>query len=179
MSSESSTPARASSAPPKKVRRHVLDGTDRAILRVLRADARTANNALAELVGIAPSTCLARVKALRDAGVIRGFHADIDPAALGHHLQAMIAVRVQGTARAEMAKLGRQLATRPEVLDVYFVAGVDDFLVHVAARDTETLRGFVVDQLSARPEISHTETSLIFEHLPATRGTSGTERPAR
>jgi len=125
------------------------------------------NNALAEAVGIAPSTCLGRVRALRASGVIRGFHADVDPAALGLHLQAMIAVRVQGTARGEMLAFARRVARRPEVLDLYFVAGADDFLIHVAARDTEMLRAFVVDQLSARPEVANTETSLIFEHLPA------------
>ncbi len=151
----------------KKVRRPVLDEIDRTILRLLRADARTPNNALAAAAGIAPSTCLARVTALRESGVIRGFHADIDPAALGQHLQAMIAVRVQATARANLAPLAHRIARRPEVLDLYFVAGADDFLVHVAARDTEALRAFVVDQLSARPEIAYTETSLIFEHIPA------------
>ena len=152
---------------PKNLRRPVLDEVDREILRILRADARTPNNAVAEAVGIAPSTCLARVKALRESGVIRGFHADIDPAALGHHLQAMIAVRVQATSRANLAPLAHRIARQPEVLDLYFVAGADDFLVHVAARDTEALRAFVLDQLSARPEISYTETSLIFEHLNA------------
>jgi DNA-binding Lrp family transcriptional regulator len=168
MSTSDSGRSGSGSVPPNKVqRRPVLDTTDRAILRVLRADARIANNALAEAVGIAPSTCLARVRALRESGVIRGFHTDIDPAALGHQLQAMIAVRVQGTARSEMGTFARQIAARPEVLDVYFVAGADDFLLHVAARDTETLRAFVVDQLSARPEVAYTETSLIFEHLRA------------
>lgn len=155
----------------KKIR---VDETDRAILRLLRDDARMPNNALAEAVGIAPSTCLGRVRALRESGVIRGFHADIDPAALGLHLQAMIAVRLQGTARGEMPAFARRIARRPEVMDLYFVAGADDFLIHVAARDTEMLRAFVVDQLSARPEVAYTETSLIFEHLPATA--SGTER---
>lgn len=152
---------------PKDVRRPVLDATDRAILRRLRDDARIPNNALAEAVGIAPSTCLARVRTLREQGVIRGFHADIDPAALGLTLQAMIAVRVQSGARGEMLAFAQRIARRPEVLDLYFVAGADDFLIHVATRDTDGLRTFVVDQLSARPEVSSTETSLIFEHLPA------------
>ena len=137
-----SAPSRPRPPVPKRIR-PVLDATDRAILRHLHADARVTNAALADAV--------------------------IDPAAVGLRLQAMIAVRVQGTARAEMATLAHELAARPEVLDVYFLAGVDDFLVHVAARDTETLRAFVVDQLSARPEIAHTETNLIFEHLPARR----------
>jgi len=145
----------------------VLDETDRRILRLLEQDARVPNNALAAAVGIAPSTCLGRVRALREAGVIRGFHAEIDPAALGRGLQAMIAVRMQAGARSQLTAFAQRIAGRPEVMDVYFVAGADDFLLHVAVRDTDTLRAFVVDQLSAHPEVALTETSLIFEHIPA------------
>ena len=72
---------------------------DRTILNVLIQDARTPNNALAAQVGVAPSTCIGRVRALRDAGVIRGYHADVDPAALGRPLQALIAVRLRPGAR--------------------------------------------------------------------------------
>ena len=123
------------------------------------------NNALADAVGIAPSTCLARVRALRESGVIRGFHADVDPAALGRGLRAMVAVRMQPGSRQQLAAFARHIAARPEVLDVYFLAGADDFLVHVAVHDTESLRTFVVDQLSARPEVAVTQTSLVFEHM--------------
>jgi len=63
-----------------------LDDIDRHIVRELARDARVANNALAERVGIAPSTCLGRVRSLRERGVIRGYHADVDPAALGRRL---------------------------------------------------------------------------------------------
>jgi len=80
------------------VRPRALDDVDRHLLRLLEQDARTPNNALAAAVGIAPSTCLARIRALREAGVIRGFHAEIDPAALGRGLQAMIAVRMHARA---------------------------------------------------------------------------------
>jgi len=125
------------------------------------------NNALAAAVGIAPSTCLGRVRLMRETGVIRGFHAEVDPAALGRGLQAMISVRMQSGARAQLRTFARGIAARPEVLDVYFVAGANDFLIHVAVRDTATLRAFVVDQLSARAELALTETSLIFEHVPA------------
>ena len=145
-----------------------LDHTDRKILQVLAADARIANNALATQVGIAPSTCLGRVRALRSSGAIRGFHADIDPAALGHPLQAMIAIRLQAGARSRMMAFTERIRSRPEVLDVYFLAGADDFLLHVAAADAAALRDFVVDQLSARPEVALTETNLIFEHLRGT-----------
>src|SRR6476619_6600252 len=79
--------------------RPALDPIDRRILAALVRDARIANNALAAEVGIAPSTCLGRVRAMREAGVIRGYHADLDPDAIGVPLQAMIAVRLR--ARSE------------------------------------------------------------------------------
>ncbi|RYV52663.1 Lrp/AsnC family transcriptional regulator [Pengzhenrongella frigida] len=167
MVTESSATVPGRRAAPPDVRRPVLDETDRRILRILERDARVPNNALAAAVGVAASTCLGRVRAMREAGIIRGFHAEIDPEALGRGLQAMIAVRMQSGARGELAAFAQGIAARPEVRDVYFVAGADDFLLHVAVRDTATLRAFVVDQLSARPEVALTETSLIFEHLPA------------
>lgn len=141
------------------------DEIDLRILRVLAADARIPNNALAARVGIAPSTCLGRVRALRESGVIRGYHADVDPASLGRPLQAMIAVRLQAGARGRMVDFVDRMRRLPEVMDVYFLAGADDFLVHVATADGAGLRDFVVDQLSAHPEVGLTETNLIFDHV--------------
>jgi len=141
-----------------------LDDVDRAILMALATDARMPNNALAERVGIAPSTCLGRVRALRESGAIRGYHADIDPAALGFPLQAMIAVRLQATARDRLRAFTDRMRSLPQVRSIYFLAGADDFLVHVVARDAAALRDFVLDQLSQHHEVALTETKLIFDH---------------
>src|SRR5262245_376470 len=92
-----------------------LDDIDRHLVRELARDARIANNALAERVGIAPSTCLGRVRSLRERGVIRGYHADVDPAALGRPLQAMIAVRLQSHARSRIRVFVAGVAGLPEV----------------------------------------------------------------
>src|SRR3984885_1612183 len=143
-----------------------LDEIDRQIVRELAQDARLANNALAERVGIAPSTCLGRVRSLRERGVIRGYHADVDPAALGRPLQAMIAVRLQSNARGRIRGFAADVAALPEVLNVFFLAGKDDFLLHVAAASTASLREFV-ESLSAGGDVSYTETSLLFEHVRA------------
>ena len=132
----------------------------------LARDARIPNNTLAERAGVAPSTCLGRVRALRERGVIRGYHADVDPAALGRPLQAMIAVRLQSTARAHIRTFAGEVARLPEVLNVFFLAGKDDFLLHVAAASTEGLRDFVAE-LSSEADVAYTETSLIFEHVRA------------
>ncbi|WP_433560567.1 Lrp/AsnC family transcriptional regulator [Nocardia sp. CA-151230] len=142
-----------------------LDAIDRLLLDELARDGRMTNNALAAAAGIAPSTCLGRVRALVEHGVIRGFHADIDPAALGRDLQAMIAVRVRAAARGQLAEFGEQMAALPEVENVYFIAGADDYLIHVATADSGELRTFVLEHLSAHSSVASTETILIFEHV--------------
>ncbi len=98
------------------------------------------NSALADAVGIAASTCHGRVRRLQDLGVIRGYYADIDPAAIGLSLQAMVSVSLQSNARSKIRNFIQQIRRKPQVMDVYFLAGADDFIIHVAARDTDDLR---------------------------------------
>ncbi len=140
---------------------------DRAILHELAVDARIPNNALAERVGIAASTCLGRVRALRATGVIRGFHADVEPSALGRDLQAMISIKLAAHARGSMGPFVARISRQPEVLDVYFVAGANDYLLHVAVGSTGELRDFVARHLNCDPDVALTETNLIFEHTRA------------
>jgi DNA-binding Lrp family transcriptional regulator len=141
-----------------------LDATDRAILEALSEDARLPNNRLAERVGVAPSTCLARVNALRERGVLLGFHAEIDLAALGRPLQAIIAVRLAVHAREQIDAFTRDVRQLPGVLSVFHMTGVTDYLLWVAATDMQDLRDFVVDHLATHPAVAHAETSLIYEH---------------
>ncbi len=97
--------------------------------------------------------------------MIRGYYTDIDPAAIGLALQAMISVSLHAAARANIRKFIQQIRRMPQVMDVYFLAGADDFILHVAARDTDDLRSFVVENLNADADVAGTQTSLIFEHL--------------
>jgi DNA-binding Lrp family transcriptional regulator len=149
----------------KDVRAVDIDNVDRRILTALHADARISNSALADIVGIAPSTCHGRLRRLQELGVIRGFYTDVDPAAIGRPLQAMISVSLQSNARGRIRHFIAEIRKLPQVIDVYFLAGADDFILHVAARDTEDLRSFVVENLNADPDVAGTQTSLIFEHL--------------
>ena len=110
---------------------------------------------------------LQRLRALQDTGVIRGFHADIDPARVGRSLQAMICVRMQGHSRAKLSAYLRGLAGLPGVLNVYLLGGAHDFFIHVAVPDTEALNDFVIEHLSANPDVALTETNLIFQHAHA------------
>lgn len=151
---------------PKELRRgYELDHIDRRLLELLRDDARMTNQALSEALGVAPSTCLARMKALQQGGVIRRFTIDVDPRALGQGIEALISVRLRAGARQQMAAFGETLKNVPEVTQYFFVGGMDDFLIHVTARDTDHIRQFVLEHLSADPVVATTQTSLVFDHV--------------
>jgi DNA-binding Lrp family transcriptional regulator len=165
MAEESAYTPETSGRSPKDVRGAAIDDVDRRILTALHSDARISNSALADVVGIAPSTCHGRVRRLQEIGVIRGYYTDVDPAAIGRPLQAMISVSLQSHARGRIRHFIAEIRKLAQVIDVYFLAGADDFILHVAARDTEDLRSFVVENLNADPDVAGTQTSLIFEHL--------------
>ncbi len=141
-----------------------LDRTDAAILRELQKNARIHNKELAGRVGIAASTCLERVRRLGDAGVFRGFHAELDPEALGIGLQAIIAVRIVRHTRDQVDAFESHAAGLPEVIALFHVGGANDFLVHVAVEDSAALRDLVLEKFTTRPEVEHLETSLLFRY---------------
>jgi DNA-binding Lrp family transcriptional regulator len=151
-------------APVPKDPQPPLDAIDRVMVAILAADARITNQALAERVGVAPSTALARLRALRDRGVIHGFHAEVDLAALGRPLQALVAVRLAVHAREQIDAFSRAVGDLPGVLMVFHLTGVTDYMIWVAAADAQELREFVVDHLATHPSVAHAETSLIYEH---------------
>jgi DNA-binding Lrp family transcriptional regulator len=141
-----------------------LDATDIQIIRELRKNARVSNKALAAAVGLAPSSCLERVRRLRMAKVLTGYHADVDADAIGIGLQAMVAVRLARHARAEVEAFQKHLESLVEVVTIFHVAGANDYLIHVAVRDATHLRELALSAFTERPEVDHIETRLIFQH---------------
>jgi DNA-binding Lrp family transcriptional regulator len=146
-----------------------LDRIDFAIMEVLQKNARVANNRLAEAVGVAPSTCLERVRRLARLGVLRGYHAEVDPTAVGVGLEALIAVRLRQHSRDLVDSFQNYVVELPEVRSVFHVTGGDDFLVHVAVRDSDHLRDLALDSFTNRPEVDHIHTRLIFKYTPTWR----------
>lgn len=140
-----------------------LDRIDCDILNLLQKDGRLSNKELASAVGLAPSSCLTRVQRLRSGGVLRGAHAEVDPAAMGVGLQALIAVQLRQHSRAQVKAFWKHALGLPEVLAVFHVAGTHDFQVHVAVRDAHHLRDLAMDAFTTRSEVAHIQTSLIFE----------------
>jgi len=141
-----------------------LDRTDRAILGLLLEDARSTNKELAARAGIAQSTCSERVRRLERTGVLKGFHAEVDLPSLGVGLQALIAVQLQRHERTQVDRFRAYAESLPEVVAFYHMAGSDDFLVHVVVRDSDHLRDIAMGAFTSQPEVTHIETSIIFEH---------------
>lgn len=142
-----------------------MDELDSALVRLLQEDGRRTNRDLAQELGIAPSTCLERVRSLRERGVLTGFHAEADLQSLGRGLQAMIAVRVRPPSRAVIEQFQNFVAQMPEVISVFVLTGTDDFLLHVAVRDTDHLHAVVLDKLTERRELADVRTSVVYGHL--------------
>lgn len=142
-----------------------VDATDLAILSELSSDARIPNNILAAKVGIAPSTCLGRVKALSAAGIVTGYHAAINEKLLGVTVNAMISVLVSPSARDRLLSSAKSLQHLPEVKEVFVLGGSPDLLVRVATRSIDDLRAFVATHLGSNRAFSTTQTVIIFEHL--------------
>ncbi|HJW32373.1 MAG TPA: Lrp/AsnC family transcriptional regulator [Holophagaceae bacterium] len=140
-----------------------LDRTDRAILAKLQKDARLSNKELAVAVGLAPSSCLVRVQRLQREGILRGFHAFVNPSALGVGLQALIGVQLKQHSRAKVKAFTQHLLELREVVALYHVTGAFDFQVHVAVRGPEHLRDLALDAFTSRPEVQSIQTAMLFD----------------
>lgn len=139
-----------------------LDSVDELILGVLQNDARIANKDLAAKAGIAPSTCLDRVTRLFRTGLLTRYRAEIDPAAMGRTVQALLAIQFRAHSRPLVDPFVDEIRALPETRAVYHVTGPVDFIVHVACGDIPDLQRLVLDEFTARPEVGHVQTNLVF-----------------
>ena len=142
-----------------------LDAIDKQVIAILSRDGRTTNADLAAAMGVAPSTAHTRMRSLVDRGIITGFHASVDHQRLGRGLQAMIGVALRPGARHDsIVAFADEVRKLPQVVQLFFVGGVDDFMVHIAVADASEVREFVVEHLSAQQSVATTRTSIVFEY---------------
>lgn len=137
-----------------------LDRTDVAIIRTLQEDARITNRDLASRVRLSASACLERVRRLVDRGVIRGYHAAVDPAAVGVGLEVLLMVRLQRHTRSTIEAFQRHCDGLEEVIHWWHLTGDSDYVLHLGVRDHEHLRTFLMDSFTTRPEIAQLSTHI-------------------
>jgi DNA-binding Lrp family transcriptional regulator len=137
-----------------------LDATDWRILRELQAEGRITNLALANKIGLSPPPCLRRVRALEEAGLITGYTALLDEAALGFALTAFAMVRLHNQSEADLRAFENALLGWPMVREAHMLSGESDYMLKCVSRDLTSFQGFVLDQLTAAPNVASVKTFL-------------------
>jgi DNA-binding Lrp family transcriptional regulator len=141
-----------------------LDDVDLRILTILYKNADITNKELAAHIGIAPSTCLERVKRLKQNGVVKNAFIDVNLKTIGGNIEAIAAIRLQPYNKEVVNQLRDDLLQLPEIISMYHMGGSYDYFIHMSVRDSEHLRNFVFEAITSRDEVTTVETSLIFEH---------------
>ncbi|WP_418320701.1 Lrp/AsnC family transcriptional regulator [Piscinibacter sakaiensis] len=142
-----------------------LDAVDLRILRELQDDASLSNVALARKVHLSPSPCLARVKALQAAGLIRRYVALLDPTRLGLHLNVFISISLKQQTRSSLEAFEAKIGARDEVMECYLMTGDADYLIRVAVPDIAALERFILEQLSPMKEIEKIRSSFALKQV--------------
>lgn len=146
-----------------------LDNTDIKLLAILYAEPTISNKTLAERIGLAPSSCHERTKRLYANEVIKGTFLHVDTELVGGHIQAIVAVRLASHDRPTIAGFQAALLDTEEVVSMYHTGGENDFLIHVSVPNALHLRDFVFDSITARNEVNHVETALVYDVQRSTR----------
>jgi DNA-binding Lrp family transcriptional regulator len=142
------------------VRRVKLDKIDQRILHDLQANGRISNVELARRAGISAPPCLRRVRALERAGYVRGYHAELEPKALGFNVTVFAHVGLASQAEADLQAFEELVATWPQVRECYMLAGETDFLLKVVAEDWDAYERFLTSKLTAAPNVTHVKSAL-------------------
>lgn len=137
-----------------------IDPIDRRILAELQHNGRITNIELSHRVGLTAPPCLRRVKALEDAGVITGYHADVDPAALGYAITVFAMVSLRSQAEDDLRAFEEHVAGLPEVRECHMLNGEIDFILKVVATDLQSFQRFLTSSLTRAPNVASVKTSL-------------------
>ena len=137
-----------------------LDQIDLRILRDLQDHGRMTNVELARRAGISAPPCLRRVRVLEEAGYIRGYHADLEPKALGFNVIVFAQVGLDSQAETDLEAFEALVNEWPEVRECYMLAGEADFLLKVVAEDWDAYQTFLTTRLTTAPNVSHVKSAL-------------------
>lgn len=140
-----------------------LDAVNNRILHELTADGRVSNAELAERVGLSASACLRRVQELERSGVIKGYRAVLDRAALGTGFTAFIAVGLSDHTKASQKAFEESIVTSPEVRECHNITGVFEYLLRVEAADLSAYKIFHTEVLGTLPQVNSITTYVVME----------------
>ena len=145
-----------------------LDSIDRAILNELQKDGRLSNQDLAQRVHLSPSACLRRVKRLEETGVIAQYVALVNPKAVGKQGTSYTIINLERLTTAALAAFERAVLDSPDILDCFYVAGTNDYVIRFAYKDAEDLERFHTEVLMQLPEVARSNSMLVLRTIKKT-----------
>jgi len=148
-----------------KIKNMQIDDVDLQILHHLQNDARISNIDLADKVGLTPSPCLRRVKALEDGGVIRKYVGLVDPAKLGLPISIFINVSLQRQERGQLEEFETTICGFPEVMECYLMTGSSDYLVRIVVPEVQAFERFLADHLTRIPGVANIQSSFAVKQV--------------
>ena len=137
-----------------------IDELDRSILAILQEEGRITNVELASRVGLTAPPCLRRMRALEESGVIKGYHAELDPGALGYGIMVFALVSLRSQAEDDLRAFEAHVATLPEVRECHMLNGEIDFILKIVAHDLQSFQNFLTSRLTPAPNVASVKTSL-------------------
>ena len=143
----------------------MMDRIDQSILTNLQDNARISNVELASAVGLSPSACLRRVTLLEKAGIIDGYHAQLNAGKMGHDVLVLVQITLEGQSADMLAEFEAAAARIPQVLAVFLIAGESDYILRIAARDVGDFGRLHADHLSALPHVLRMESSFVMREV--------------
>jgi DNA-binding Lrp family transcriptional regulator len=147
------------------IARMEIDAIDNRILSILQTDGKISNQDLAERVGLSPSPCLRRVKALEARGIVQRYVALVDPSAVGQGLQAVVQVRLDRQTVDSVTRFEEEILRHPQVLECYLVAGDWDYVLRVVARDLDDFREFCVNRLAKIAGVGNVKSNISMKQV--------------
>jgi len=142
-----------------------LDATDWKILGLLQADARMSNVDLAAKVGLSPSPCLNRVRALEKSGYISRYVTLLDALRVGLKVSVFIQVTLERQVEPTLAAFERAIRDRPEVMECYLMTGDADYLLRVVVPDLQALESFILNVLTRVPGVGNIKSSFALKQV--------------
>ena len=137
-----------------------LDNIDRKLLAELQAEGRVTNVDLARRVGLTAPPCLRRVRSLEEEGVIRGYHADLDPSKLGFAITVFAMVSLRSQAEEALRAFEEHIRQLPEVRECHMLNGEIDFILKIVSKDLQSFQEFLTSKLTPAPNVASVKTSL-------------------
>jgi DNA-binding Lrp family transcriptional regulator len=137
-----------------------IDELDRSILAILQEEGRITNVELASRVGLTAPPCLRRMRALEESGVIKGYHAELDPGALGYGIMVFALVSLRSQAEDDLRAFEAHVATLPQVRECHMLNGEIDFILKIVAHDLQSFQNFLTSKLTPAPNVASVKTSL-------------------